>query len=247
MIDVSVIIPVKDEEMNIQSLARELSQAMDGQGWSWECLWVDDGSQDRSLEVIKRLCLEDTHHRYISFERNAGKAAAMWAAFREARGAVFADMDGDGQNDPADIPPLIRMVLSGEVDFANGYRARRRDNLFRIVSSRIGNGFRTLLTGKTVRDVGCATRAYKRELAFSLPRFSGMHRFLAPLMLMNGARIAERPVNHRPRLHGVSKYGVHNRLWVGLVDTFGVLWLRKRGFQYRIARSSEALHPEGHD
>ena len=238
MIDLSIIVPVKDEAENIAAVAKELEGVMGRSPWTWECVWVDDGSTDGSLAVIERLVQADPHHRFISFAKNAGQAAAFFAGFKEARGRVLATIDGDGQNDPADIAALVEMVLSGRADMANGYRRKRRDDLVRKISSRIANGFRNMVTGKTVRDVGCSTRAFRRECAENLPMFAGMHRFFPCLVAMRGFTLAEAPVNHRPRLRGTSKYGIGNRLWVGLLDTFGVWWLRRRAFSYRVARRS---------
>jgi dolichol-phosphate mannosyltransferase len=238
-VDVSIIIPVKDEAESIESLAAELTGVMQRQSWSWECIWVDDGSTDQSLTVLARLSETDPHHRYIAFQRNAGQSAALWVGFQFARGVIFATMDGDGQNDPADLPPLMELVRSGQTDMVNGYRHKRQDNLLRKLASHIANGFRNWLTGKTVRDVGCSTRAFRRECVRSLPQFTGMHRFLPTLVALQGFRLAEAPVNHRPRMQGTSKYTINNRLWVGLVDTCGVLWLRTRAFHYQIKISSD--------
>jgi len=239
MIDISIIVPVKNEAENIASVAKELDAVMNRCSWTWECIWVDDGSTDGSLSIIEAIADADPHHRFISFEKNAGQSAAFCAGFREARGRVLATLDGDGQNDPADIPFLVEIVLSGRADMANGYRRMRRDGLVRKVSSRVANGFRNLVTGKTVRDVGCSTRAFRRECAEDLPMFAGMHRFFPSLVAMRGYTLAEAPVNHRPRLRGTSKYGIGNRLWVGLLDTFGVWWLRRRAFSYRIAKRAD--------
>jgi dolichol-phosphate mannosyltransferase len=237
-VEVSIVIPVKDEARNIPSLADELTAVMSRQPWCWECIWVDDGSTDGTLGVLEELASRDARHGYLSFERNAGQSAAYWAGFREARGAVISTIDGDGQNDPSDIPAVVEMVRSGRVDMANGYRSKRRDSLIRIVASRVANAFRNLTTGKTVRDVGCSTRAFRRECVLCLPMFAGAHRFLPTLVTMQGFRLGEIAVNHRPRTKGKSKYTINNRLWVGLFDTFGVLWLRKRSFRYRVARRS---------
>ncbi len=236
--EVSIIIPVKDEAENIETVAGEVADVMASRTWSWECLWVDDGSKDETLSLLGAVSAKDPHHRYISFRRNAGQSAAFWAGFREARGAVLVTMDGDGQNDPRDIPALVEMVCSGRTDMANGYRARRRDSVVRKISSRVANSFRNWVTGKTVRDVGCSTRALRRECVEYLPRFAGMHRFLPTLVAMQGFRISETPVNHRPRMKGKSKYSINNRLWVGLFDIFGVFWLRKRSFHFEIAGRS---------
>lgn len=238
MIDVSILVPIKDEADNLKPLADEITAAMKTQLWSWECLWIDDGSTDGSLDVLRALHQSDPRHTYISLAKNAGQSAALFAGFQEARGAIFASVDGDGQNDPADLPGLIQMVYSGEVDMANGYRQKRQDSWGRWCISRIANGYRSLLTGKTVRDVGCSTRAFRRECVRGMPCFKGMHRFLPTLAAQQGFRISEGPVNHRPRNRGASKYSIHNRLWVGILDTFGVVWLRVRGFQYSIAERS---------
>jgi dolichol-phosphate mannosyltransferase len=212
---------------------------MDREFAEWECIWVDDGSSDGSLDILRELARVNHRHRYVSFERNAGQSAAFWAGFMETSAPIIATIDGDGQNDPADIPSLFRTVHSGAADMANGYRARRQDNLKRKISSFLGNGFRTLLTGKTVRDAGCSTRVFRRECVQWMPRFAGMHRFLPTLAAMQGFKLSEAPVNHRPRVKGRSKYSVRNRLWVSLMDMFGVFWLKKRALDYRIKTKSD--------
>lgn len=236
--DISIIVPIKDEAENIDVLAGEITEALAPRPWSWETVWIDDGSTDGSLAALETLHAADPRHRFLSFAENRGQSAALCAGFKACRGRVLATIDGDGQNDPADLPGLIEAVLSGRADMANGYRARRRDSIVRKISSKIGNGFRTWLTGKTVRDVGCSTRAFRRECTEVLPMFTGMHRFLPTLVAMHGYRITESPVNHRPRRFGTSKYNIGNRLWVGLGDTFGVMWLRKRSFSYTIKSKS---------
>ena len=238
-VEVSIIIPLKDESENIESLARELTTVFDQQPWPWECLWVDDGSTDQSLVLLDRLAESDKRHRYLAFDRNAGQSAALWAGFQASKGQILATLDGDGQNDPADIPRFVEMIRSDHADMVNGYRTRRKDNIVRKLSSRIANAFRNWVTGKRVRDVGCSTRAFKRICAAYLPRFAGMHRFLPTLVAMQGFRLAEVPANHRPRLKGQTKYNIRNRFWVGLADSFGILWLKRRSFYYTISRSSQ--------
>ena len=237
-LEVTIIVPVRDEAESIPGLSREIDRAMEDRDYQWECLWVDDGSRDGSLSLLQEMSGKNPRHRYLSLEENAGQSAALTAGFSESRGAFLATLDGDGQNDPADIPRLIDILRSGEADMVNGYRKVRRDSPVRKLSSRIANGFRNLITGKTVRDVGCSTRAFRRECVSDLPRFAGMHRFLPTLVAMEGYRLAEVPVNHRPRLRGKTKYSIGNRLWVGLADLFGVLWLKKRFFRFRIAGRS---------
>jgi dolichol-phosphate mannosyltransferase len=238
-IDVTIIIPVRDEAENIVPLADELAQIMVPQTWTWECLWVDDGSTDQTFTILQRLVESDPRHRYLSFQGNVGQSAALWAGFGAARGAILATMDGDGQNDPADLPALVDAIRRGHTDMANGYRQKRKDTAIRRITSRIANQFRNWMTGRSVRDVGCSTRAFRRECVAALPQFAGMHRFLPTLVMIQGFRLSELPVNHRPRLRGDSKYTIGNRLWVGLADTFGVLWLRKRAFRYQIKARSD--------
>ncbi len=237
-VDISIVIPVKDEAENITLLANELKSVMEREFSEWECIWVDDGSTDGSMSVLQELARSEPRHKYISFERNAGQSAALCAGFCEARASIIATIDGDGQNDPADIPALFRIVQSGKADMANGYRAQRRDSIKRKISSIIANGFRNWTTGKTVRDTGCSTRVFRRECVQSVPRFAGMHRFLPTLAVLQGFTLAEAPVNHRPRLRGATKYSISNRLWVGLLDIFGVFWLQKRALRYKIKAKS---------
>lgn len=238
LLEISIIIPVKDEADNIKELAMEINTAMADHPWHWECLWIDDCSTDESLAKIKELAAADPRHRYLAFAKNAGQSAALWAGFRESRGAIIATLDGDGQNDPADLPALIHHLIAHKVDMVNGYRRVRQDSPGRKIASRIANAFRSWLTGKTVRDVGCSTRAFRRECAERLPLFAGMHRFLPTLIATQNYRLMEVPVNHRPRLRGLTKYSIHNRLWVGITDLFGVMWLKKRAVCFKIAEKS---------
>lgn len=242
---VSVVIPVKDEEENVLPLYGEINAVFDSGPWQWECIWVDDGSTDGTLSRIEELHSKDHRHRYISFSRNEGQSAALCAGFSESKGDIIATLDGDGQNDPADLPMLITMIQEGKCDMANGYRIKRRDGLVRRISSRIANSFRNFATGRTIRDVGCSTRAFRRECVENLPNFKGMHRFFPTLVKMKGFVIAESKVNHRPRYRGSSKYSIGNRLWVGLFDTFGIFWLQKRAFSYHIASRSESSDQRG--
>ena len=243
MIELSIVIPIKDEEDNIADLADEVNRVMSGQQMEWECIWIDDGSTDRSLSEIDKVIRNNYRHRMISFEKNAGQSAALWAGFKECQGSYIATLDGDRQNDPADIPRLVDQLAANEADMVNGYRSKREDSFVRKIASRIANGFRNLTTGKTVRDVGCSTRAFRRECVETLPLYAGMHRFLPTLVAMQGYKLSEIPVNHRPRKRGKTKYSINNRLWVGIYDIFGVMWLKKRGFQFRIARRSGSPPP----
>ncbi|MBI3986936.1 MAG: glycosyltransferase family 2 protein [Lentisphaerae bacterium] len=232
--DVSVVIPVKDEAPNIERLAAELTRALQPCPWSWECVWVDDGSTDETPAHLRRCSASDPRQRYLVLTRNEGQSAALWAGFQAARGRILATLDGDGQNDPADLPRLVDMILNGQADMVNGFRVRRKDSGLRKTASRLANAFRNGLTGRTVRDVGCSTRAFRRECVACVPLFKGMHRFFPTLVSWQGFRLAEMPVHHRPRVKGVSKYSILNRLWIGLADTFGVCWLGRRVLRYRV-------------
>ena len=227
-IDVSVIVPVMNEEENIPVLAAEIEAALAARGRAWECVWVNDGSTDGSPRALDQLVAQSPAHRAIHLDGNFGQSAALAAGFAAARGAVLCTLDGDGQNDPADLPALLQRVESGAADMMNGVRAQRRDSWLRRASSRIGNGFRNWATREHVRDVGCSIRAFRRECVQGIPVFRGMHRFLPTLVRIRGFRIAEMPVRHRPRVKGITKYGISNRLWVGLGDTLAVRWMQSR-------------------
>jgi dolichol-phosphate mannosyltransferase len=235
----SIVIPIKNEEDTIPGLAAEVDRAFAGVDYRWEAVWVDDGSTDRSVEILRAL---PAPHRLLRLDRNHGQSAAFMAGFHAARGTWIGTIDGDGQNDPADLPRLLAHARSGGADMVNGIRAKRQDSVIRKLSSRIGNGTRNWLTGESVSDVGCSTRVVRREAVLLLPFFHGMHRFLPTLVRMGGHRIDEIPVNHRPRAGGASKYGINNRLWSGLRDIFGVRWLQSRHRSWKIAEGGDAAH-----
>ncbi|MDX9753963.1 MAG: glycosyltransferase [bacterium] len=228
--NISIVIPVKNESETIDSLAHEITSILAGESWSWECMWIDDASSDTTKLTLQFLHKNDPRHRFLSLTENVGQSAALWIGFQKTRGQIIVTLDGDGQNDPADIPALVRLVLNGETDMANGYRQHRQDTTFRRIISKVANSTRNAITGPTVRDVGCAIRAFRRDCVSTFPSFAGMHRFLPTFALNAGYRITEIPVHHRPRLNGRSSYTLFNRLWVGLYDLFGVQWLTKRSF-----------------
>jgi dolichol-phosphate mannosyltransferase len=230
---VSLVIPVYNEEENLPVLHGEIRQAMDGAGVPYEVIYVDDGSTDASPEVLRRLARADARVRILRQRRNAGQSAALDAGFRSARGPVVVTLDADLQNDPADIPRLLERMDG--FDVVSGVRAQRQDTWVRRVSSRIANGIRNRVTRETVTDVGCTLRAARTEYLRRIHVFNGMHRFLPTLLRMEGARITEVPVNHRPRLHGVPKYNIRNRAVRALVDLFGVRWLQTRWIDRRLS------------
>ena len=238
-LDLSILIPVKDEGQNIAPLAVEIDAAMASTPYTWDCLWVDDGSTDETLTEIRTLCRTDPRHQFISFDRNYGQSAAMYAGFRRARGRILVTLDGDGQNDPKDIPSMVRRLIDERADMVNGVRQRRQDSAIRKISSRIANGYRNWLTREQITDVGCSLRVFRHDCVADIPPFKGMHRFLPTLVRIRGfSKILEAPVNHRPRISGQTKYGIHNRLWVGLADTLAVRWMQHRMVFPQIATSS---------
>jgi dolichol-phosphate mannosyltransferase len=231
-----VVIPVYNERANVARLAEEIERGLSALGDEWEAIWVDDGSTDRTVDVLRQL---DPPHRLLRFAGNCGQSAALVAGFEAARGEWLATLDGDGQNDPADIPRLLDHAVACGVDLVNGVRTSRRDSLIRRLSSRIANAYRRRMLHDGVSDVGCSTRVVRRDLALGLPFFDGLHRFLPALVAMRGGTMDELPVNHRRRTSGASKYGVHNRLWVGLRDVRGVRWLQDRHRSWQVVEASE--------
>jgi glycosyltransferase involved in cell wall biosynthesis len=227
----SVVIPVYDEEASLATLHAELDAALGGVEGGVEILYVDDGSRDASLARLREIAARDPRVRVIALEGNHGQTAAFEAGFRRARGEVVATLDADGQNDPADLPRLLARL--DDADVVNGVRTGRRDSLVRRLSSRVANGFRNRMTRESVRDVGCSLRVVRREFLERVKLWRGMHRFLPTLLRLEGARIVEVPVSHRPRRHGASKYGIRNRLFAGFVDVFAVRWMQRRALRYR--------------
>lgn len=236
---VSIVVPVMNEEECVFELAQEISEVTRAWPWKWECLWVNDGSTDGTLRVLEQITQESRNHRFIDLNGHFGQSAALAAGFVCARGEVIATLDGDGQNDPHDLPLLIGRLLGGSADMVNGVRTRRHDNLVRRISSRIANGFRNWLTREHITDVGCSIRVFRRECVEGLPIFKGMHRFLPTLVRMKGYQIVEVSVKHRPRIRGKTKYGIHDRLWVGLADTLAVCWMKRRLVWPSVRRTSD--------
>lgn len=238
--DLSVVFPVYNEEENLPLLLREIAAALDGRGWSYEVVAVDDGSTDRSLQVLEELRKTYPTLRVLALEKNSGQTAALDAAWRGARGRLVVSLDADLQNDPADIPRMMEELERANVDMIIGVRVNRRDTWSRRIQSKIGNGVRNLITGDQITDTGCSLKLVKREAVERVRLFTGMHRFLPTLVRFAGYRVAETPVNHRPRQFGVSKYGAMNRAFRGLVDCFAVRWMKKRVLNYRVREIQES-------
>jgi glycosyltransferase involved in cell wall biosynthesis len=230
---VSVIVPLFNEEESMSSLQSELRTALGG--LDYEIIFVDDGSVDRTVERIKPA----PNIRVIRFEKNTGQSAAIYAGLQAARGATAVLIDGDLQNDPADIPKLLAEIAHG-ADLVCGYRVQRKDTPMKRLTSRIANAVRSRFTKDGVRDTGCTLKAMRRECIRALVPFKGMHRFIPALIKGAGYRLVEIPVNHRPRRFGKSKYGLGNRAFRATVDMFGVRWLLARRLDYKRRDSDSA-------
>jgi len=224
---VSVIVPVYNEEENVPILQAELRAAL--RAIDHEVIFVDDGSADHTVERIEAA----PNLQVIRFEKNAGQSAAMYAGLQAARGAVLVLIDGDLQNDPADIPKLLSEISSG-ADLVCGYRALRRDTRAKRITSRIANAVRSRYTKDGVRDTGCTLKAMRRECVSALIPFKGMHRFIPALIKNAGYRLVEIPVNHRPRRFGQTKYGLGNHAVRATTDMFGVRWLLSRRLNFTV-------------
>ena len=228
--ELSVVIPVCNEAENVEPLAREIAHALSGR--PFEILFVDDGSTDATANAVR--AARDAgipEIRLLRHSFRSGQSAAVTTGVRNARAEWIATLDGDGQNDPADLPALWIAKsdpANAAVRLFQGNRVTRRDTPYRRLQSRVANGVRSSLLGDGTPDTGCGIKLMHRETYLSLPYFDHMHRFLPALFLRTGARVISIPVRHRPRSRGQSKYGMFDRLWVGIVDLFGVMWLRRR-------------------
>ena len=224
---VSVVVPLFNEEANMPILQSELRAALGD--LDHEIIFVDDGSIDRTVERIENAA----NVRVVRFAKNAGQSAAIYAGLQAACGATAVLIDGDLQNDSADIPKLLAEISRG-ADLVCGYRAQRKDTLVKRLTSRVANFVRSRFTKDGVRDTGCTLKAMRRECIGALVPFKGMHRFIPALIRAAGYRLVEIPVNHRPRRFGRSKYGLGNRALRATIDMFGVRWLLSRRLNYKV-------------
>jgi dolichol-phosphate mannosyltransferase len=228
--ELSIVIPVKNEAGNIAPLVAEIGAALDG-GVDYEIVYVDDGSDDATAAEIIRLQAANRRLRLMRHARSCGQSAAIRSGVKAARAPWVATLDGDGQNDPADIPALwqiARAAPSTPPLLIAGHRARRQDSATKRGASTIANAVRRRMLHDDTPDSGCGLKLFPRALFLDLPYFDHMHRFLPALVLREGGIVRSLPVNHRPRQRGASKYGVFDRLWVGIADLCGVMWLCRR-------------------
>lgn len=229
MPQLSVVVPVHNERDNIVPLIEEIVAALRGRV-ALEIVYVDDASRDDSLAVLREARQRFPELRVLRHLSQSGQSTAVRTGVKAARGAWIATLDGDGQNDPADIPKLLDARDAGEaaVKCYAGWRVNRRDDALKRVSSKVANAVRSRILRDATPDTGCGLKLFEREAFLELPYFDHMHRFLPALFQRAGWQVRSVPVNHRPRTRGTSKYGMWNRLWVGIVDLRGVGWLIRR-------------------
>jgi dolichol-phosphate mannosyltransferase len=224
---VSVVVPFFNEEKNVPLIAAQVAAVFDSlSGYDYECLLVNDGSTDGTRAAIDSLAVSDPHVRAVHLVRNQGQSAAVYAGLQQTRGTYILTIDGDLQNDPADFPRFLELLA--EYQCVCGYRADRHDSWLRKASSKVANLVRGGLLHDGVRDSACGAKGFRRECLRHFVPFNGLHRFMPALLRPHGISIVECPVHHHARRHGQSKYGIGNRLWRGLFDLVGVVWLRRR-------------------
>lgn len=232
MIEISVVVPVFNEEENLPLLIPTLVEILNGLGQSYEMIFVDDGSTDRSLIILKEMASRIPLLRILRFKENRGLSTALVAGMREARGKKIVTLDSDLQNDPMDIPKLLGYL--DHYDMATGWRQKREDSWLKRISSKVANAIRNWLSGEEIHDSACTLRAFKKECIKEIPIFNGMHRFLSTLVKMEGYRIIEVPVIHHPRRYGKSKYNIRNRMVRAFIDLLAVRWMKRRTIHYDI-------------
>ena len=233
---ISFVIPVYNEEGNLVALCDEIRKVGDSMEHPYEILLVDDCSSDGSLALIKRLATDDERIRYVAFAENCGQSAALYSGFQNASGEVIVTLDADLQNDPADVPAMLE--LYGDYDMVTGWRYNRQDTFSKRVASRIGNGVRNRLTSETIHDTGCSLKVMNAAMLKRIRMYKGLHRFLPTLMRLEGAKVVEVKVNHRPRLHGVSKYTNLRRGIEGFYDLIVVRWMQRRHLRIEVKESN---------
>lgn len=234
----SIVIPFYNEEKSIERVVDEVMFALEiGFDQNFEILLVDDGSTDNTGKLCNYYASSHSVIRSLHLQKNGGQSAALAAGFRAAKGQYIATLDGDGQNDPADIPRLLKLLISKNVDMVAGIRQKRHDNFVRRSSSKIANLIRSALLHDGISDTGCSLKVFKRSAMLNICLFRNSHRYYPALFMIHGYKVAQAPVAHRSRKAGVSKYGggINSRLWVGIVDICGVMWLKRRTLKNTIS------------
>ena len=231
-LDLSVVIPVYNERENLVPLEEELQEHLGKLDIDYEILFIDDGSQDGSAQLIRELKSRNPRIRLIQFKKNSGQSDAFAAGFKLAQGSIIVTMDADLQNNPEDISLLLDSM--GEYDVVCGWRHKRNDPWIKRISSKIANNVRNKISEESIADTGCSLKAFRRECFDGLKLYKGMHRFFPTLMKMRGYRVTEVKVGHRPRLHGQSKYNIRNRLASSFLDLLVIRWMKKRQLTYEL-------------
>lgn len=234
MVKYTVVIPLKNEEENIIDLINELEPVMESLNQPWELICINDGSTDKTQEILSSLIKQKKYLRILQFTKNFGQSSAFDAGFKSAKGEYVITLDGDRQNDPADIPKLIDAIHN--CDLVCGKRIKRRDPWHKKIISKFANAFRSRLCQDSVQDTGCSLKIYRTQCLRKIKMYHGMHRFLPALFSIEGYRIKEIPVNHRARTRGVTKYNIFNRSFNTIADMLAVRWMRKRQLQYKIEK-----------
>jgi dolichol-phosphate mannosyltransferase len=232
-VQLSIVAPAYNEVENMPRFVSECAAAGRSAGVSFEIVLANDRSTDGTSEKLSELMGEYPELRVLDMEKNSGQSAALDAAMRAARGRFIATLDADCQNDPADIPRLLAMIQRDECDCVNGWRKNRRDTGLRRLVSKYGNAFRNRVTRESIHDSGCGLKVFRRECIERMRLFNGGHRFFATLVRMDGWRVTEVVVNHRPRTAGVAKYGFFDRFFKVIRDAFGVRWLQDKTTVWR--------------
>lgn len=237
MFELSVIIPVYNEEESVEILLTELTQVLSKLNYRFEVIFVDDGSTDNTVSRLRKLAITEDSLRIICHKHNYGQSTALVTGARAAQYPLLVTLDGDGQNDPLDIPNLL-VLMNDDKTVVFGSRVKRQDNVLKKISSYTGRLFRRWVLNDSCSDSGCSLKVFPKKAFLGLPHFNHLHRFLPTLFMRAGYTIINVPVNHRERRFGVSKYGVMNRVFVGVYDLIGVRWLLKRPC------NPEVLHDE---
>jgi dolichol-phosphate mannosyltransferase len=241
MLEYSFLIPVYNEQETLLALSDEILKAIHKIGPPCEVIWIDDGSSDNSLEIIRELVNQNQNYRCISFEKNCGQSAALAAGINAATGKYAITLDSDLQNNPMDIVNMIPYLA--QYDMVTGWRKDRHDTRWKKFSSKFANGVRNRLSRETIKDTGCSLKIMKTEYLKKIKMYKGLHRFLPTLMKMEGASVIEVPVSHRPRTKGVSKYGTWDRAFSGLRDLLAVRWMQDRNISYTIKEMTHEHSP----
>lgn len=233
---ISYVIPVYDEEDNLAPLYEQINSVCEKIGTDYEIIFVDDFSRDKSLEIIRKMAEKDSHVKYIAFAKNCGQSAALYAGFQHATGDVIITMDADLQNDPADIPEMLK--LYGDYDMVTGWRWNRQDTLSKKLASKFGNRIRNAVIKEDIHDTGCSLKVMRASMLKRVKMYKGLHRFLPAMMRMEGAKVVEMKVNHRARHAGVSKYTNLKRGYEALYDLICVRWMQKRHLKISIRENN---------